>query len=203
MSIVTKVLDKIDDLGERWLKEYRAAVKSVKHTELIPKATCDALELAQLTTFKDGCKAMAKAYDGLLEDETKDKESYPEPWMSCNIHLNPETGEMHSDGNHEVRHWLEARLVRVMPSPTEEPPPLYNNWKIIFHSNLVFDLAVGDEEFSKYTQGADIGVHTRRVIRFKDEEKFNQATKWLTAKGITNYTVEKNDPLPPTVLKRN
>lgn len=37
-------------------------------------------------------------------------ESYPAGWWHCTIHLNPETGEMHSDGDHRVRHWLEARL---------------------------------------------------------------------------------------------
>ena len=29
------------------------------------------------------------------------------------IHLNPETGEMHSDGDHRVRRWIEARMERL------------------------------------------------------------------------------------------
>ena len=38
------------------------------------------------------------------------KEGYPEDWMHCTIHLNPKTGEMHSDGDHRVRHWIQERL---------------------------------------------------------------------------------------------
>lgn len=39
------------------------------------------------------------------------KESYPDDWLHCTIHLNPETGEMHSDGDHQVRVWIEERLL--------------------------------------------------------------------------------------------
>lgn len=34
-------------------------------------------------------------------------EAYPEPWKTAVIHLNPDTGEMHSDGDHSVRAILE------------------------------------------------------------------------------------------------
>jgi len=37
-------------------------------------------------------------------------ESYPEHWKHCTIHLNPETGEMHSDGDHSVRQWIEGQI---------------------------------------------------------------------------------------------
>jgi hypothetical protein len=37
-------------------------------------------------------------------------EGYPAGWMHCRIHLNPATGEMHSDGDHRVRHWLRDRI---------------------------------------------------------------------------------------------
>ncbi len=37
-------------------------------------------------------------------------ESYSEPWMHATIHLNPETGEIHSDGDHRVRKWIEERI---------------------------------------------------------------------------------------------
>lgn len=37
-------------------------------------------------------------------------EGYPAGWMHATIHLNPETGEMHSDGDHRVRRWLEERI---------------------------------------------------------------------------------------------
>jgi len=37
-------------------------------------------------------------------------EEYPNSWQHCMIHLNPETGEMHSDGDHHVREWIQDRL---------------------------------------------------------------------------------------------
>jgi hypothetical protein len=37
-------------------------------------------------------------------------EGYPEGWWHCTIHLNPETGEMHSDGDHRVRTWIQDKL---------------------------------------------------------------------------------------------
>lgn len=41
-------------------------------------------------------------------DEQEHGESYPDGWLHCMIHLNPETGEMHSDGDHRVREWIET-----------------------------------------------------------------------------------------------
>lgn len=46
-------------------------------------------------------------------------EGYPAGWMHCKIHLNPETGEMHSDGDHRVRHWIKDRMLAK-----ERPPKL-------------------------------------------------------------------------------
>ena len=37
-------------------------------------------------------------------------ESYPESWKHATIHLNPETGELHSDGDHSVKHWIADAL---------------------------------------------------------------------------------------------
>jgi len=37
-------------------------------------------------------------------------ESYPAPWIHATIHLNPVSGEMHSDGNHEVRRWIQEKI---------------------------------------------------------------------------------------------
>jgi len=37
-------------------------------------------------------------------------ESYPSTWKHATIHLDPVSGEMHSDGDHSVRHWIEDRL---------------------------------------------------------------------------------------------
>jgi hypothetical protein len=38
-------------------------------------------------------------------------ESYPNNWKHATIHLNPETGELHSDGDHSVRVWI-AQAIR-------------------------------------------------------------------------------------------
>ena len=40
-------------------------------------------------------------------------EGYPEGWWHCTIHLNPETGEMHSDGDHRVRTWIQDKLANT------------------------------------------------------------------------------------------
>lgn len=37
-------------------------------------------------------------------------EEYPKEWKHCTIHLNPQTGEIHSDGDHSVREWIQSRL---------------------------------------------------------------------------------------------
>ena len=37
-------------------------------------------------------------------------EGYPAGWWHCHIHLNPVSGEMHSDGDHRVRKWIEHRV---------------------------------------------------------------------------------------------
>ena len=47
----------------------------------------------------------------------KTLESYPKEWMHATIHLNPETGELHSDGDHRVREWILARLDLAQPAP--------------------------------------------------------------------------------------
>lgn len=45
-------------------------------------------------------------------EDQKHGEAYPEGWLHCMIHLNPETGEMHSDGDHRVREWIETGTIR-------------------------------------------------------------------------------------------
>lgn len=37
-------------------------------------------------------------------------EQYPKEWQHAIIHLNPATGEMHSDGDHRVREWLQDKI---------------------------------------------------------------------------------------------
>jgi hypothetical protein len=40
----------------------------------------------------------------------QDNEKYPPNWKHCLIHLNPDTGEMHSDGDHSVREWIQDKI---------------------------------------------------------------------------------------------
>jgi len=37
-------------------------------------------------------------------------EGYPKNWLHCKIHLNPETMEMHSDGDHRVRNLIQKQI---------------------------------------------------------------------------------------------
>lgn len=50
---------------------------------------------------------------GVGKTHESHSETYPENWKHCLIHLNPETGEMHSDGDHSVREWIEDKLHRL------------------------------------------------------------------------------------------
>ena len=45
-----------------------------------------------------------------VSEERAQTEGYPEPWIHATIHLNPETGEMHCDGNRAVHHWILERI---------------------------------------------------------------------------------------------
>ena len=45
-----------------------------------------------------------------LSASTNSAEVYPANWKHCIIHLNPETGEMYSDGDHSVRLWILERI---------------------------------------------------------------------------------------------
>lgn len=38
-------------------------------------------------------------------------ESYPDTWLHGVVHLNPNTGEIHSDGDYALRDWLQNNLV--------------------------------------------------------------------------------------------
>lgn len=40
-------------------------------------------------------------------------EAYPKDWQHATIHLNPKTGEMHSDGDHRVREWLQEKIKKA------------------------------------------------------------------------------------------
>lgn len=50
----------------------------------------------------------AEAGDGVSSGKLG--EGYPPGWKHCIIRLNPQTGEMHSDGDHSVREWIQNRI---------------------------------------------------------------------------------------------
>lgn len=64
-------------------------------------------------------------------------EGYPSGWMHCKIHLNPETGEMHSDGDHRVRHWIKDRMLakeRPVKTPKTFRERVKTAWEILRHN---------------------------------------------------------------------
>lgn len=40
-------------------------------------------------------------------------ENYSKDWSHCTIHLNKDTCEMHSDGDHSVRVWIQDRIAQL------------------------------------------------------------------------------------------
>ena len=68
-------------------------------------------------------------------DEHKDRdlksEAYPPNWWHCMIRLNPQTGEMHSEGDHRVREWIR----QYMPHPLAHTE----------HAALAVDIKVLDQ----------------------------------------------------------
>ena len=46
-------------------------------------------------------------------------EEYPSNWIHATIHLNPETGEITSDGDHRVRYWIESHITRTQTQINE------------------------------------------------------------------------------------
>lgn len=51
---------------------------------------------------------LASVIEWIHRKKKDPNEAYPDGWLHCVIHLNPETGEMHSDGDHRVREWIET-----------------------------------------------------------------------------------------------
>lgn len=56
-------------------------------------------------------------------------ETYLPGWISCQIHLNPESGKMHSDGDHRVRQWIESNISNWR-SRAEKAEDYIEFWKI-------------------------------------------------------------------------
>jgi hypothetical protein len=46
-------------------------------------------------------------------------EMYPDPWISAMIHWNPKTGEVQSDGDHTLRHWITGMQVALGSHPVK------------------------------------------------------------------------------------
>lgn len=66
-----------------------------------------------IITDKPPCEQRFLAVVDKISRETREQvegEGYPENWEHCVIHLNQETGEMHSDGNHFVRKWIQSQF---------------------------------------------------------------------------------------------
>lgn len=82
---------------------------------------------------------------------SKDKEDYPDHWQHCMIHLNPKTGEMHSDGDHRVREWIQNNLRGKTDQPnlglaTNEDLIDELHARIEVYGNLAYK-PMGDEPF--------------------------------------------------------
>lgn len=60
-------------------------------------------------------KAINDAGQTVGEGQVSDDQSegYPKGWLHAKIHLNPDTGEMHSDGDHRVRTWIQGRIANT------------------------------------------------------------------------------------------
>lgn len=41
------------------------------------------------------------------------QERYPEPWVSTEVHINPESGETHYDGDPAARDWLLDKIAKA------------------------------------------------------------------------------------------
>jgi len=59
-------------------------------------------------------QTLSEGQQGILDELKRSvpmtSEAYPDDWLHCTIHLNPKTGEMHSDGDHRVRHWIQEHI---------------------------------------------------------------------------------------------
>ncbi len=51
-----------------------------------------------------------------VDSQQDQSEGYPAPWIHATIHLNPESGELHSDGNHAVRDWILEKMAEGQPT---------------------------------------------------------------------------------------
>jgi len=108
-NIVLEVTEEINDslTYDDFLK------RAAKLTKLYGRCTVDEGSRIDNEFWGDVFKAIKGKrcfqYKQVKEEEIE--EAYPPGWKHCTIHLNPETGEMHSDGDHSVREWIQDRLI--------------------------------------------------------------------------------------------
>jgi hypothetical protein len=116
-------------------------------------------------------------------------EGYPAGWLRAVIHLDPATGEAHSDGDHEIRNWLmktpRDRLVtthKVELVPESLAPPRYPTTRgpevhILKTDPAVFDaMASGVKTFE--IRKADRDYRVGDVLRLR-------RTGWSAAEMAT------------------
>lgn len=60
--------------------------------------------------IKDATERAEKINEEILKSA---EGQYPPNWKHATIHLNPETGEMHSCGDHSVRIWIQERFKKI------------------------------------------------------------------------------------------
>jgi hypothetical protein len=98
--------------------EYKAGnIQAYDGALIIPKWAVDRWQRQLDTPYdklskeeQDSDRKEADRFLSLLTEARQVKESYPPNWKHCTIHLNPETGEMHSDGDHSVREWIQEKM---------------------------------------------------------------------------------------------
>jgi len=96
------------DKMRAWLEEKIARdTEWLKHIENL-----EALDVDETSPSYSETKYNIGIYQAILAalEPKITGECYPPDWKHCMIHLNPKTGEMHSDGDHSVRTWVEDRI---------------------------------------------------------------------------------------------
>ena len=74
-----------------------------------------ALSLEEVVALLNAAPATVSG-DGDGDCVTRHNEHYPLGWKHATIHLHPESGTMHSDGDHSVREWIQDRIKNAAPA---------------------------------------------------------------------------------------
>ena len=95
-------------IPELWEKEFTPKQHFKKLTINIKDNDGGEFGFDALIEIKGGMQIIDAIKDALNRKTMG--EGYPKNWKHCVIHLNPETGEMHSDGDHSVRGWIQLMI---------------------------------------------------------------------------------------------